>query len=194
MRVRPAAAAPRPALRPRRPPPTRPAGTRRHLDDAAHRHRPRLDRLDERHHAPATSSTTSTASAAPAPATESSAASLPIGAVVGPAGLATLPYTLTFKGGFFDIANFIGGVDNLVQPTASGVRVTPDGRLFTVDGFALNGGLPGSSPRLKANFAVTTYATPADPGPDARRHARAARRRQSQARSQAQPASAVVAK
>jgi Tfp pilus assembly protein PilO len=107
-----------------------------------------------------TSSTTSTASATTVPATESSAASQPIGAVVGPAGLATLPYTLKFKGGYFDIANFIGGVDNLVQPTDSGVRVTPDGRLFTVDGFSISGGLPGSSPRLKASFAVTTFATP----------------------------------
>jgi len=113
-----------------------------------------------------TSGTASTASAAPAPvpATESAAATVPIGATVGPAGLATLPYTLTFKGGFFDIANFIGGVDNLVQPTHSGVRVTPDGRLFTVDGFSLSGGLPGSSPRLKASFSVTTYSTPSTEG------------------------------
>jgi Tfp pilus assembly protein PilO len=140
-----------------------------------------------------TASTTSTAAAAPVPATESSAASLPIGAVVGPAGLATLPYNLTFRGGFFDIANFIGGVDNLVQPTASGVRVTPDGRLFTVDGFNISGGLPGSSPKLTADFAVTTYATPstqgltlgASPSGPAPAVPGAA---------QAQPASAVVAK
>jgi Tfp pilus assembly protein PilO len=141
----------------------------------------------------ATASTASTAAAAPVPATESSAAALPIGAVVGPAGLATLPYSMTFKGGYFDISSFIGSVDDLVQPTASGIRVTPDGRLFTVDGFSISGGLPGSSPRLKANFAVTTFATPADEGltlgaspsgpspsvPGA---------------TQAQPASAVVAK
>ena len=111
-----------------------------------------------------TSSATSTASATPVPATESSAAALPIGAVVGPAGLPTLPYTLKFTGGYFDIANFIGGVDNLVQPTASGVRVTPDGRLFTVDGFSINGGLQGASPTLQASFAVTTYATPETQG------------------------------
>ena len=140
-----------------------------------------------------TSSTTSTTSAAPAPATESAAASLPIGAVVGPAGLATLPYTLSFKGGFFDIANFIGGVDNLVQPTQTGVRVTPDGRLFTVDGFSLNGGLPGSSPRLKASFSVTAYSTPATQGltlgasPGGPAPA-------APSGVQAQPASAVVAK
>lgn len=114
--------------------------------------------------ASSTSSTASTTAAAPAPATESSAATLPIGAVVGPAGLATLPYSLGFTGGFFDISSFIGGVDDLVQPTSSGVRVTPDGRLFTVDGFSISGGLPGSSPQLKANFAVTTYATPETQG------------------------------
>ncbi len=111
-----------------------------------------------------TSSATTATSAAPAPATESSAAALPIGAVVGPAGLPTLPYTLKFTGGYFDISNFIGGVDNLVQPTQSGVRVTPNGRLFTVDGFTISGGLPGSSPVLKASFAVTTYATPETQG------------------------------
>ena len=140
-----------------------------------------------------TSSTTSTAAATPTPATESSVASLPIGAVVGPAGLATLPYTLKFKGGYFDISNFIGGVGNLVEPTDSGVRVTPDGRLFTVDGFTISGGLTGSSPRLKASFAVTTYSTPetqgltlgATPGGPAPSVTGAAT---------AQPASAVVAK
>jgi Tfp pilus assembly protein PilO len=144
-----------------------------------------------------TSSVTSTGggatAAAPVPATESSAAALPIGAVVGPAGFPTLPYTLKFTGGFFDIANFIGGVDDLVKPTNSGLRLTPDGRLFTVDGFALNGGAPGSSPVLHASFAVTTYATPAEQGltlgasPSAPAPV-------SPGTAQAQPASAVVAK
>jgi Tfp pilus assembly protein PilO len=145
----------------------------------------------------ATSSVTSTGggatAAAPVPATESSAAALPIGAVVGPAGFPTLPYTLKFTGGFFDIANFIGGVDDLVKPTNSGLRLTPDGRLFTIDGFALNGGAPGSSPVLHASFAVTTYATPAEQGltlgasPSAPAPV-------SPGTAQAQPASAVVAK
>lgn len=144
---------------------------------------------------PTTSGAAATATADPtaAPATESAAASLPIGATVGPGGLGTMPYTLKFSGGFFDIANFIGGIDGLVQPTDDGARVSPDGRLITIDGFALNGGAPGSSPILKANFAVTTYATPADqgltlgaspsgPAPSATGAV------------QAQPASAVIAK
>jgi hypothetical protein len=127
------------------------------------------------------------------PATEASAAALPIGAVVGPAGFPTLPYTLKFQGGFFDIANFIGGVDDLVKPTDSGLRLTPDGRLFTIDGFALNGGDHGPSPVLHASFAVTTYATPAEEGltlgasPSAPAPV-------SPGAVQAQPASAVVSK
>jgi Tfp pilus assembly protein PilO len=139
----------------------------------------------------ATSTSGATAPASPVPATEASAASQPIGAVVGSGGLSTLPYNLKMTGGFFDISNFIGGVDGLVQPTDDGVRVSPDGRLFTVDGFALTGGAPGSSPKLNASFAVTTYATPADQSltlgasPSGPAPAGAA---------QAQPASAVVAK
>jgi hypothetical protein len=101
-----------------------------------------------------------------------------------------LPYTLKFKGGFFDISNFIGGVDSLVQPTDDGARVSPDGRLFTVDGFALNGGIPGSSPKLKATFAVTAYATPADQGLTLG----ASPSGPAPGAIQAQPASAVVAK
>jgi Tfp pilus assembly protein PilO len=114
--------------------------------------------------APASSTSTPAASSSPVPATESSAASLPIGAVVGPAGLPTLPYDLTFKGTFFDISNFIGGLDGLVTPHDGGTQVSSDGRLFTVNGFALNGGRPGSSPQLDATFLVTTYVTPEDQG------------------------------
>ncbi len=141
-----------------------------------------------------TSSTTSTTSATPVPATESAAASLPIGAVVGPAGLATLPYTLSLKGGYFDVANFIGGIDDLVQPTDAGARVAPDGRLFTVDGFSLSGGLPGSSPMLKASFSVTTYATPADEGLTLGATPSGPASPLAPGAAPAQPASAVVAK
>ena len=35
---------------------------------------------------------------------------------------------------------------------------------MTVDGFALQGGAPGSSPTLEASFLLTTYVTPADQG------------------------------
>jgi Tfp pilus assembly protein PilO len=115
--------------------------------------------------APTASSTAATpTTSAAAPATEASAASQPLGAVVGAAGLPTLPYQLGFQGTFFDVADFIGGLDGLVSPEDDGARVSSNGRLFTIDGFSLEGGAPGSSPTLDASFLVTTYVTPEDQG------------------------------
>jgi Tfp pilus assembly protein PilO len=133
-------------------------------------------------------------SATPAPATEASAATLPIGAVVGPGGLPTLPYDLTFRGTFFDISNFIGGIDGLVTPQDGGTQVSSDGRLFTVNGFALNGGAPGSSPKLDANFLVTTYVTPEEQGLTAGATPSGPAAPSAPGTPQAQPASAVVSK
>ena len=98
------------------------------------------------------------------PATEATAASLPIGASVGPAGLATLPYKLAFKGTFFQVADFFSGVDELVGLREQSGQVVADGRLLTLDGFALQGGGPGASPELGATFAVTSYVTPVGQG------------------------------
>jgi Tfp pilus assembly protein PilO len=107
-----------------------------------------------------------TAAAAPpgslAPPTEVAASLLPLGASIGPAGLAAMPYSLTFTGNFFQIADFIKGIDSLVHSNESEVAV--DGRLVTLDGFALNASGSGGFPRLEANFAVTTYVTPPNQG------------------------------
>lgn len=100
-------------------------------------------------------------SPAAAPATEASAATLPIGATVGSAGLPVLPYDLSFEGDFFDIADFMARLDAQVQePGKGGV----DGRLMTVDGFALTGDDKKGFPYLDANLHVTTFVTPADQG------------------------------
>jgi hypothetical protein len=111
---------------------------------------------------PSGTTTAPTPATGTAPATEASAALQPLGAIVGPAGLPTLPYDLGFQGTFFDVADFIGGLDALVTPTDGGASVSPDGRLFTIDGFSLAGG--GQSATLDANFLVTTYVTPEDQG------------------------------
>jgi Tfp pilus assembly protein PilO len=107
-----------------------------------------------------------TAAAAPpgslAPPTEVAASLTPLGASIGPAGLAVMPYSLTFTGNFFHIADFIKGIDSLVHSNESEVAV--DGRLVTLDGFALNASGAGGFPRLEANFAVTTYVTPPNQG------------------------------
>ena len=97
-------------------------------------------------------------------AAEATAAELPLGAIVGTAGLSTLPYELTFRGGFFDIAGYIGGVDSLVQTEGGAKAALVDGRLLTVDGFALKGGSPGGDPELSASFMLTAYVTPPTEG------------------------------
>ena len=99
-----------------------------------------------------------------APATEAAAATLPVGATVGAAGLPTLPYDLGFKGTFFEIADFVDGLDGMIQLKDGSGEVSVDGRLMTIDGFSLIGGMPGSSPELEASFVLTTYVTPAEQG------------------------------
>ena len=95
-------------------------------------------------------------------ATEAEASLLPLGAGIGPAGLAVMPYTLTFDGDFFEIADFIKGLDSLVA-TSNG-EVAVDGRLMTVDGFNLAPHPDGGFPALVATFSVTTYLTPPNQG------------------------------
>ncbi len=100
--------------------------------------------------------------------TEAAAATLPIGASVGPAGLPVMPYSLKFTGDFFQIANFLESLDELVHMPHGEVDVT--GRLLTVDGFALApeqsaaGASLSATPTLSADLSVTTYLTPADQG------------------------------
>jgi Tfp pilus assembly protein PilO len=115
---------------------------------------------------PTTSSTTSTVGATtPMAATESTAANLPLGASVGAAGLPTMPYDLTFEGSYFDVANFLKGVDDLVHLRESG-QVAADGRLLTVDGFSLSPAENSnpSDPTLVVKLSVTSYVTPSDQG------------------------------
>jgi Tfp pilus assembly protein PilO len=101
-------------------------------------------------------------SEAPASPTEVAASLLPLGSTIGPAGLAVMPYTVTFDGNFFQIANFIEGIDSLVKTTDEEVMV--DGRLVTVDGFALEADPEVGFPALQASFALTTYLTPPGEG------------------------------
>jgi Tfp pilus assembly protein PilO len=101
-------------------------------------------------------------------ATEVAASLLPLGASVGSAGLATMPYNLQFRGNFFGIGKFIGRIDSLV---ASGEHVAVDGRLVTINGFSLTAedgedeeDGKGGSKILSAEFSVTTYLTPPGQG------------------------------
>lgn len=112
--------------------------------------------------------------AATVPPTEAAASVLPLGATIGTAGLGVMPYSLSFRGDFFEIADFIEDIDSLVD--TGGKQIAVDGRLVTLDGFALSADPKLGFPHLDANFVVTTYlvppaqgttagASPAEPGP-----------------------------
>ena len=103
----------------------------------------------------------STPASLPSP-TEVAASTLPLGAAIGPAGLGVMPYTLDFKGKFFELADFIKGLDSLVKTKNANVAV--DGRLITIDGFSLEADPNKGFPHLEASFEVTTYLTPPDQG------------------------------
>ena len=94
----------------------------------------------------------------PASPTEVTAALMPLGASIGTAGLAVMPYEVTFDGGFFEIANFIRGLDRLVKTDDDDVTV--DGRLVTINGFALSPDEERGFPWLEAAFSLSTYLTP----------------------------------
>ncbi len=94
--------------------------------------------------------------------TEVSASTLPLGATIGPAGLGVMPYTLTFDGEFFKIADFIKGLDSLVE--TENAKVSVNGRLLTINGFSLEAEPNASFPALQATFSVTTYLTPPEQG------------------------------
>lgn len=102
------------------------------------------------------------AGAAPISPTEVAASTMPLGATVGPAGLGVMPYSLTFTGSFFHVADFIKGLDSLVKTQSEKVAV--DGRLLTVNGFSLQAAPKAEFPTLEASFSVTAYLTPPGQG------------------------------
>jgi Tfp pilus assembly protein PilO len=76
-----------------------------------------------------------------------------------------MPYDLTFTGSYFDIADFLNGVDDLVHLRGTS-QVAADGRLLTVDGFSLAPAQDSkpSNPTLDVTLTVTSYVTPSDEG------------------------------
>lgn len=97
---------------------------------------------------------------ASAPPTEAAASLLPLGATIGTAGLGVMPYSLSFTGSFFQVADFIKQIDSLVK---TGKDVAVNGRLVTLDAFSLSAAGTGF-PELEASFSVTTYLTPPSEG------------------------------
>jgi Tfp pilus assembly protein PilO len=101
----------------------------------------------------------SAAGAPAAPATQVAAAALPPGAVVGTAGLATMPFSFVFEGRYLDMQRFLADVDRFVA--VDGGRIDVRGRLLTVDGLALTTS-PDAHGLVKASITATAYVAPAD--------------------------------
>jgi hypothetical protein len=99
--------------------------------------------------------------AAPVAASQAATAGLPPGAVVGPAGLPTLPFSFTFEGGFFRLSDFFARLDALIAARRRGVDVR--GRLLTVDGISLKEGRSGF-PDMTATVAATAFLVPPSEG------------------------------
>jgi len=81
----------------------------------------------------------------------------PPGAVVGPAGLLTVPFSFTFDGGYAEMQRFLKAVHGLAKSERG--RISVKGRLMTIDGFSLAAG-PDGFPRLQALVSATAYVMP----------------------------------
>jgi type II secretory pathway pseudopilin PulG len=103
----------------------------------------------------------------PGPSTSSSSAggaagaSLPPGVTVGPAGFPVEPFTFTFGGSFFHLADFLGRLQSFV--TATNKKVSVSGRLMALNAITLAPGSNGLS-GITATINATTYLLPASEG------------------------------
>jgi hypothetical protein len=92
---------------------------------------------------------------------QASTAALPPGATIGPAGFPVEPFTFTFEGNFFHLANFLGRLQRFVVATNQHLSVS--GRLMTLSSISLGVGSKGF-PQITATIAATTYLLPASQG------------------------------
>lgn len=118
-------------------------------------------KVDFRDLALAPGSSSGPAAASPAAPNQAATASLPPGASVGPAGFPAEPFTFTFQGNFFHLADFLGRVERFVVANNRGVAVS--GRLMTLNAISLGPG-PKGFPQITASIAATTYLIPPSQG------------------------------
>jgi len=86
---------------------------------------------------------------------------LPPGVTVGPSGFPMEPFSFTFRGSFFRLADFFSRLQRFVTATSHGIAVR--GRLLTLDSVTLS---PQSSgfPQIEATVSATAYLLPAAQG------------------------------
>jgi hypothetical protein len=96
-----------------------------------------------------------------APPTQAATAGLPPGAVVGPAGLSTMPFSFSFEGSFFKLSDFLTRLERYIKASRRTVDVR--GRLLLIDGISLSAASKGF-PFMKASIAAQAYLLPAEEG------------------------------
>jgi len=79
------------------------------------------------------------------------------GAVAGPGGLATLPFTFEYTGKYYDLLAVLATVRRAVRLKRAKLKI--DGRLLTIDGLAFKRLSPGK-PLTKAIVNATAYIAP----------------------------------
>ena len=113
--------------------------------------------------------TGATAAPAPAangvPATQAATATAAPGTVVGPAGFPTMPFTFKFEGEFFRMERMLSAVERFTETFGENGQIVSNGRLLTVDGFAIGGSKLRGFPYVSASVTATAYLLP--PGEDA---------------------------
>ena len=94
-------------------------------------------------------------------ASQAATTALPPGATVGPAGFPIEPFTFTFQGNFFHLADFFGRVQRFVVMGSQQLSVS--GRLMTLNAISLGPGSAGF-PQITATISATTFLLPASQG------------------------------
>lgn len=90
------------------------------------------------------------------------ASGLPPGATIGPAGFPVEPFTFTFQGNFFHLADFLGRLQKFV--VANNQNVSVSGRLMTLNAITLTQNATAGFPQISATINATTYLLPASEG------------------------------
>lgn len=84
----------------------------------------------------------------------------PPGSIVGTAGFSTMPFSLAFRGSYFNLGSFFQRIDRFVAVNDRGIDVT--GRLVVLNGITLEP--DGAFPNIKAQISATTYLVPTTDG------------------------------
>lgn len=108
-----------------------------------------------------TSAPTTTPTAPTSSTTGTATPNLPPGAVIGPAGFPIEPFTFTFQGNFFHLADFFARLQRFV--VTSGTQLAVSGRLLNLNAISL-GPAPQGFPQISATVSATTYLLPASQG------------------------------